>query len=402
MNNNGNILVVDDTLASLKLLSDMLKSEGFEVRSSISGELAVDSAIGNPPDLVLLDIFMPGIDGFEVCRRLKAHPKTRNVPVIFVSALSDTPEKVQGFSLGAVDFVTKPYQREELLARVRTHLEIDRLRNHLEEMVEERSGMLRESEKKLRESLADTLLVNAQLRTLVQTIPDLVWLKDPEGVYLACNLQFERFYGASEAEIVGKTDLDFIGRAQADLFCRNDRTATEAGKVRANEEWLTFADNGYHGLFETLKTPMLDSAGNLVGILGIARDISERKLAEAKIERQMHLYAALSECNKAIVHCTNQDELFLQICRAAVRLGGMKTAWVGLTDFDQARVLSVACHGEGAEDLQNIEFSWAAGSPYEQSPTSIAIRTAQPCWSRVQCMTPWPRPGINARTGRLG
>ncbi|WP_256361526.1 response regulator [Methylomonas koyamae] len=127
------ILVVDDTPASLKLLSELLRAEDYEVRSAIDGELALESAFDNPPDLVLLDIMMPGIDGFEVCRRLKAHPATRQVPVIFVSTLSDTEEKVQGFQLGAVDYVSKPYQREELLARVRTHLEIERLRNRLED-----------------------------------------------------------------------------------------------------------------------------------------------------------------------------------------------------------------------------------------------------------------------------
>ena len=141
----GKILAVDDTPASLKLLSDILKEEGYEVRSAISGELALHSAISNPPELVLLDIRMPEMNGFEVCRQLKAHPATRDVPVIFVSAISDTDEKVQGFELGAVDFVTKPYQREELLARVHTHLEINRLRNHLEELVAERTNKLKTS-----------------------------------------------------------------------------------------------------------------------------------------------------------------------------------------------------------------------------------------------------------------
>lgn len=145
MPDQGKILAVDDTPASLKLLTDILKSEGYDVRSAINGELALRSARANPPELVLLDIRMPEMDGFEVCRRLKAQPETGNVPVIFVSALTDTDEKVRGFELGAVDFVTKPYQREELLARVRTHLEVDRLRNRLEDMVEERTRSLRKT-----------------------------------------------------------------------------------------------------------------------------------------------------------------------------------------------------------------------------------------------------------------
>jgi putative two-component system response regulator len=143
MTNKGRILAVDDTPASLKLLSEILNDEGYEVRAAINGRLALHAAIDSPPELILLDIRMPGMDGFEVCRQLKAHPKTCDIPVIFVSAISETGEKVQGFELGAVDFVTKPYQREELLARVRTHLEVDRLRNHLEDLVEERTRELR-------------------------------------------------------------------------------------------------------------------------------------------------------------------------------------------------------------------------------------------------------------------
>jgi len=145
MADKGKILAVDDTPASLKLLSDILMEEGYEVRSAINGEIALYSAVNNPPELVLLDICMPEMDGFEVCRQLKAHPKTRDVAVIFVSAILDTNEKVRGFELGAVDFVTKPFQREELLARVRTHLEVDRLRNHLEEIVDERTRELKQN-----------------------------------------------------------------------------------------------------------------------------------------------------------------------------------------------------------------------------------------------------------------
>ncbi|MGZ5006701.1 MAG: HD-GYP domain-containing protein [Methylobacter sp.] len=143
MTNKGRILAVDDTPASLKLLTDLLATEGYEVRSAIRGELALHSAINNPPELILLDIRMPEMDGFEVCRRLKAQPETSDVPIIFVSSLTEMDEKVEGFELGAVDFITKPYQREELLIRVRTHLEMTRLRNRLEYLVDERTNELR-------------------------------------------------------------------------------------------------------------------------------------------------------------------------------------------------------------------------------------------------------------------
>jgi putative two-component system response regulator len=142
MTEKAKILAVDDTPASLKLLTDLLKLEGYKVHSAINGETALKSANMNPPDLVLLDIRMPVMDGYEVCRRLKADPVTRNVPIIFVSAASETEDKVHGFEIGAVDFITKPYQPNELFARVRTHLELNRLQHHLEELVVERTNQL--------------------------------------------------------------------------------------------------------------------------------------------------------------------------------------------------------------------------------------------------------------------
>lgn len=157
MTDKGRILAVDDTPASLKLLTELLKAEGYDVRAAISGELALHAAVSDPPELVLLDIRMPGLDGFEVCRRLKAEVATREVPVIFVSAASETEEKVKGFGLGAVDYVTKPYQRDELLARVHTHLELNRLRHHLEEVVDERTRELEESQRKLKSSLVESI-----------------------------------------------------------------------------------------------------------------------------------------------------------------------------------------------------------------------------------------------------
>ena len=132
----GAILAVDDTLASLKLLTDILTAEGYEVRPANSGELALASVAACLPELILLDIRMPGIDGFEVLRRLRAVPESSKVPVIFLSAVAEMDARVDGLKLGAVDFVSKPFQREELLARVKTQVELFRLRQLLEHKAE--------------------------------------------------------------------------------------------------------------------------------------------------------------------------------------------------------------------------------------------------------------------------
>lgn len=124
-------MIVDDTLANLKLLSELLKRQGYKVRAVSNGEMAITAANASPPDLILLDIKMPTIDGYEVCKHLKAKSETCDIPVIFISALEDALDKVKAFSVGGVDYVSKPFQDEEVLARVENHLKISRLQREL-------------------------------------------------------------------------------------------------------------------------------------------------------------------------------------------------------------------------------------------------------------------------------
>lgn len=130
--NRGRVLLVDDNPTNLKVLNDTLKGRGYELRIAKSGEQALQVAEKSRPDLILLDIMMPpGIDGYETIRRLKASPETEETPVIFLSALNDTRDKVKGFELGAVDYISKPFQAEEVIARVDTHLTMHLLRQEV-------------------------------------------------------------------------------------------------------------------------------------------------------------------------------------------------------------------------------------------------------------------------------
>ena len=128
-----NILIVDDTPVNLKVIVDYLESYGFGIRIARSGESALQRAQYNQPDIVLLDVLMPGMDGFETCHRLKADETTRDIPVIFMTSLTSTEDKVQGFEVGAVDYVTKPLHQEEVLARITTHLRLRDLTLSLQE-----------------------------------------------------------------------------------------------------------------------------------------------------------------------------------------------------------------------------------------------------------------------------
>ncbi len=142
---------------------------------------------------------------------------------------------------------------------------------------------LEEQESRREEDNGAFLHRETLLRTLIETIPDLVWLKDKDGVFLACNRRFERLYGALEKDIVGKTDYDFVSKEQADFFRKNDMAAIASGKPMVNEETVTYTDDGHEELLETIKTPMHDHYGNLIGVLGIARDITERNRIERKL-----------------------------------------------------------------------------------------------------------------------
>ncbi len=127
------VLVVDDTPANLEVLVSALSNADFGVLVATNGSEALERTRQDEVDLILLDVMMPGIDSFETCARLKQDPRTRDIPVIFMTALSDTADKVRGFAAGAVDYVTKPIRHEEVLARVETHLSLRRLQRELEE-----------------------------------------------------------------------------------------------------------------------------------------------------------------------------------------------------------------------------------------------------------------------------
>lgn len=128
----GRILIVDDAAENLRVLHELLKAEGYVVLTAMRGEVALTAARApQPPDMVLLDVRMPGMDGYEICRRLKADPATRDIPVMFLSAGGDMADKVEGFRAGGVDYVTKPFQVEEVLARVATHLALSRQRREI-------------------------------------------------------------------------------------------------------------------------------------------------------------------------------------------------------------------------------------------------------------------------------
>lgn len=163
----GNILVVDDTLDNINLLATMLTEIGYKVRKALSGQMALMGVQAAPPDLILLDISMPEMNGYEVCEKLKASEQTRDIPVIFLSALDNVLDKVKAFSIGGVDYITKPFQLEEVVVRVENHLTIRRLQKQLSEQ----NSLLKKSEALEREKSQQ---LEITLRKLQQTQAQLI------------------------------------------------------------------------------------------------------------------------------------------------------------------------------------------------------------------------------------
>ena len=144
------ILIVDDEVPNLKLLTKLLSQQGYQVRQAERSQLAIDSALAQPPTLILLDVKMPEMDGFEVCKHLKKDERTKDIPIIFISAPQEAQDRVLGFEAGGVDFISKPFQEKEVLARVRTHIDLRNMQMNLEWIVAERTAQIIESETRFR------------------------------------------------------------------------------------------------------------------------------------------------------------------------------------------------------------------------------------------------------------
>lgn len=191
----ADILVIDDTPENLHLLSSMLSEQGYKVRSVTKGMTGVRGAIAAPPDLILLDINMPQMNGYEVCQQLKTNDITCEIPVIFISALGDVLDKVKAFSVGGIDFITKPFQLEEVLARIQTHLTLRRLQqqqqaqnNQLKREIAERQRAEETFEKSFLASPSPIAITTLQ-----------------NGTFLAVNPSFLRMSGYARSEVIGQT-----------------------------------------------------------------------------------------------------------------------------------------------------------------------------------------------------
>lgn len=323
----SNILVVDDTPDNLRLLSAMLTEQGYTVRKALNGELALIACQKVLPDLILLDINMPMMNGYEVCQHLKANEKTRGVPVIFISALDDVLDKVKAFDVGGIDYISKPFQEAEVLSRIGNQLKLRSLQLQLEEQ----NIILREEILERRKAQEALELSEAKNRALLDAIPDLMFRIGYDGIFLDYRIAKEiAITQTSSHKLLIEKGITFpipdaIG-PQNSLVSKNiSEVLSEDLSVWVMhyvEETLlasTMQIGEYvqqiDGIWHAYEVRFVKSGQNEV--LALVRDISDRKQAEAqKLQTEAllrmqkeQLEQALSELQQAQVQLIQNEKM---------------------------------------------------------------------------------------------
>ena len=283
----GNILVVDDTPANLKLLNSMLRDNGYDVRPVPNGRLALTGAKAIPPDLVLLDIIMPGMDGYDVCRALKTDTNLKDVPVIFISALNEVSDKVKGFKAGGVDYISKPFQTAEVLARVETHLTLKNLRKELES----RNLRLQQVNEALRESKAN--LDKAQTMAHIGN-----WSRDLDLSHAQWSDEMYRIFGLIPGNPAQISFEFFMSLVHPDNREKVTSLLKEAAQIQEpfDFEFRTVPIGGLERVIQERGEVELDETGAPVRFFGTDQNITETRRLQSQLlaSRKMESIATLA------------------------------------------------------------------------------------------------------------
>jgi PAS domain S-box-containing protein len=322
-----NILIVDDDLSARQTLSALMEREGYEVRCAASGQTALMFAQEEAPDLILLDVRLPDLDGFRVCQRLKENGKTCDIPVIFISALEDREDKIKGFVAGGVDYITKPFQMEEVLARVDTHLALRRLRKKVERQnaqLEQEIARSKQAEEKLKKAAEEW-------ETTFNSISDLVSIHDRDFRIVKVNKALVDTVGMRIEEILGTRCYEIIhGATEPWPNCPHQR-ALARGKP-ATEEFLEPRLGRY---LLVSASPILNDRNEVIGSVHIAKDVSERKRAEETLRRSEQRFRNLVETTSDWVWEVDENCVYTYASPRIYDLLGYRPEEVlGKTPFD--------------------------------------------------------------------
>ncbi|MEH1971831.1 MAG: ATP-binding protein [Nostoc sp.] len=263
----ADILVIDDTPENLNLLSAMLTEQGYKVRSVTKGSTGLRGANAVPPDLILLDVNMPEMNGYEVCQHLKANDRTREIPVIFISALGDVLDKVKAFAVGGVDYITKPFQLEEVLARIENHLTIWKLQQQLQAQNE-----------RLQQEIHERTKAEEKFAKVFRSSPNPIAIATvSEARFIDVNPSFLKMSGYCLEEVIGDTAAELNLGKNTVAIAQAIQLLPETGSLYN----LEFEFSTKSGEFKTIliSLELLDLAGVPCALL-IANDITERKRLE--------------------------------------------------------------------------------------------------------------------------
>ncbi|MFW5778642.1 PAS domain S-box protein [Coleofasciculus sp.] len=294
----GTILTIDDTPDNLHLLTEMLSAQGYKIRIIPNGRLALKSIANNPPDLILLDIIMPDMDGYQVCQQLKASPITQNIPVIFLSGLNETFDKVKAFEVGGVDYITKPFQVQEVLARVENQLRLQRLQKQLTEQ-----NIQLQQEIQERQQVEIALSESEQkYRHLVEASQDLIWSINRDGNYTFVNPIVHHLYGYFPEEMLGRSFTEFLSpeclEADVNLF---ERLLQGESVFQYETTHLTKAGEPIQLLLNAIA--LVNDQGQVVGVTGTASDITERQKSQEALRLSEIRYRELVEFQEQVLVC---------------------------------------------------------------------------------------------------
>jgi chemotaxis protein methyltransferase CheR len=281
----GDILIVDDKVNNLKMLTQLLVQYGYKVRHAENPQLAIVTAIAQPPSLILLDAKMENMDDFEFCRRLKQDDSTHNIPVIFISDLQDTKGKIQCFKAGGVDFISKPYQEEEVLARVQTHMELRNMQLNLQQILAERTEQIKESELRFRTTFEQAAVGIAHVSL--------------EGKFLRINEKFGDIVGYSEDEMLEMTfqDITHPDDLEADLEYVRKLLKGEIETYSMDKRYYRKDDSA---VWVNLTVSLVfDRQGNPKYFVSVVKDITDNKHAVEALQQsydfQEHLISSVPD-----------------------------------------------------------------------------------------------------------
>ena len=347
-NYRGNILIVDDLPENLRLLSRTLSAHGYKVRSATTGAMAIRAAQSRWTELILLDIKLPDLDGYEVCKQLKFDEQTAGIPIIFLSALNKTFNKVQGLAVGGVDYIAKPFQVEEVLARVETHLTIRRLQQSLQE---QNLRLLREIEE--RQRLEESLFAEKELaQVTLQSIGDAVITTDAQGNVRYFNPIAEQLTGwkAHEAQGLPLSTVFVIVNEVTRKPVENPigKALLEKRIVGLANHTILVARDGTEYAVEDSAAPIRDREGQIIGAVIVFHDVTESRNLASQISWEATHDALTGLINRG------RFEQHLVDAIASIKDSNQQHALCYL-DLDQFKVVNdTAGHLAGDELLRQI------------------------------------------------